>query len=739
MNLVIVESPSKAKTINKYLGKEYDVIASKGHVVDLPKSKLSIDVEHDFKPMYTVTNPKSLAEIKKRFKHADKLILAVDLDREGEAIGWHVAQELKLINDKGKKVGKKPVERIVFSEITQDAIQKAIQSPREIDMNLVNAQQARRLLDRIVGYKLSPLLWKKIAFGLSAGRVQSVAVRLIVEREEERNRFKSDEYWSVESYLDKREIKNPKEVYKLSENEEEKEDYSKYMEFLLTKVDNKKLKLNNKQDCEDVNSDIKGKKWIITNIESSLQKRAPKSPFITSTLQQSAVNVLGFTAKRTMSAAQKLYEAGHITYMRTDSVNMAQDAVNKAREYIQKNFGDKYLPAKPISYASGKSAQEAHECIRPADFSKTSNALKLDGDQKRVYDLIWQRAIASQMENAQLEANALVIIVKGKKSDYEFRSSGKKILFDGFLKVYPEKLNEKILPDLKKDEELFPHVVQSSQHFTQPPARYSEATLIKKLEELGIGRPSTYASIISTIVQRKYVLNENKYLRPTDTGTVVNKLLEKYFEEIVDYGFTAEMEGRLDKVAEGDLDWVKMLRDFYFPFEKKVVKNDKTIKRDEFTQLGKSDKDCPECGKKNMVIKLGRYGKFLSCTDFPNCKGMLSFEDENATAEEMAKEDLSNFEPAPKTEDGRDYLIKKGSYGKFWAHPDYPKVKDAQPMVLKLSALKEIYGEIPKTDDGRPYLLKRGKFGEFWAHPDYPKVKDIVRIKKKKEKEEVAA
>lgn len=730
MNLVIVESPSKAKTINKYLGKDYDVIASKGHVVDLPKSKLSIDVDNDFKPDYVITNPKSLKEIKRRFKNADKLILAVDLDREGEAIGWHIAKELKLINDKGKKVGKKPLERIVFSEITKDAINSAIKSPRDIDMNLVNAQQARRLLDRIVGYKLSPLLWKKIAFGLSAGRVQSVAVKLVVEREEERNRFNSEEYWSIEAYLDKKETKNPKIKYNLS-NKEEKEDYSQYIEFLLSKIDKKKVDLKKQQECEDISKDIINKKWLISSLEKTLQKRAPKPPFITSTLQQSGVNMLGFTARRTMSAAQKLYEAGLITYMRTDSVNMSNDAIASARSYIKKKFGERYLPSNSINYKSGKSAQEAHECIRPSDFSKTSNELNLDGDLKRVYDLIWQRATASQMANAELEGNALVIHIKGNKHEYEFRSSGKKILFDGFLKVYPEKLNEKILPDLKEGQELFLNTLQSSQHFTQPPARYSEATLIKKLEELGVGRPSTYASIISTIVQRKYVLNENKYLIPTDIGVVVNKLLDKYFNEVVDYGFTAEMEGKLDNVAEGKLDWVKMLKDFYFPFDKKVVKNDKNIKRDEFTELGKSDKLCPECGSP-MVIKLSKYGKFLSCTKYPECKGMMPIVNENPTAEEAAKESLENYEPAPKTKEGVDYIIKVGRFGKFWAHPDYPKVKDAQPLVLKQSALKEIYGEVPTTKDGRPYLIKKGRFGEFWAHPDYPEVKDIIRIKKKK-------
>lgn len=731
MNLVVVESPSKAKTINKYLGKDYIVLASKGHVVDLPKSKLSIDIENDFKPEYIVTNPKSLGEIKKKFKEADKLILAVDLDREGEAIGWHIARELKLVDDKGKNVGKKPVERIVFSEISKDAIAEAMKNPRAIDINLVNSQQARRLLDRIVGYKLSPLLWKKIAFGLSAGRVQSAAVRLIVEREEERNKFKPEEYWSVEAYLDQRNSKKPKVVFKLYEDENSKElDETDLIKFDLVKVAGKKAELKKQEDCKNIVDDIVDEKWIVKSLDSSLSKRYTKPPFITSTLQQVAVNWLGFTAKRTMSAAQKLYEAGLITYMRTDSVNMSQAAVNQARGYIKKEFGDKYLPEKAVHYKSGKSAQEAHECIRPVDFTKKSDDLKLDGDQKKVYDLIWQRAVASQMSPAEIESNSVSILIKDK---YEFKSTGKRIVFDGFLRVYPEKLSERILPKIEKDEELFLDILRSVQHFTLPPARYSEASLIKKLEELGIGRPSTYASIISTILARKYVVSENKYLIPTDTGIVVNRLLEKYFSNIVDYGFTAEMENDLDKIAEGKLDWKKMLRDFYFPFEKEVIKNDKAIKRDEFTELGKSDEKCPECGSP-MVIKLGKYGKFISCTRYPECKGILPFVDPNAKEEnKIDDESLKDmFESAPKTEDGRDYVLKTGRFGKFWAHPDYPKVKDAQPMVMKKEFMEKIYGKTPKTDDGREYILKKSRFGEFWAHPDYPKVKDIVKIKKKK-------
>jgi DNA topoisomerase-1 len=735
MNLVVVESPSKAKTINKYLGKEFVVRASKGHVVDLPKSKLSIDVENDFKPDYIVTNPKSLKEIKDQFKSADKLILAVDLDREGEAIGWHIARELKLIDDKGKLKGKKPVERIVFSEITKEAIQSALKNPRAIDLNLVNAQQARRLLDRIVGYKLSPLLWKKIAFGLSAGRVQSVAVKLIVERERERDAFKSEEYWSIDAFLQKEKTKSTAKIsFKLTEDTKsddvEKVEESEGIKFELSKISNKKPELKNQKQCEEIAADVKGEKWIISDITSQTAKRYPKAPFITSTLQQSSVNMLGFTAKRTMSAAQKLYEAGLITYMRTDSTNMSNLAINQARGFIKKSFGDKYLPAKPNTYSSSnKSAQEAHECIRPADFTKDSDDLNLDGDLKRVYDLIWKRALASQMTPAELQNNALIINIK----KYEFKSNGKRVLFDGFMKVYPEKLNESILPKLDKGTEIYLKEILSAQHFTQPPARYSEATLIKKLEELGIGRPSTYASIISTIVQRKYVENENKYLKPTDVGIVVNRLLEKYFNDIVDYNFTADMENDLDKVAEGKLDWVKMLKDFYGPFEKQVVKQDKNISRDEFTELGKSDEKCPLCGSP-MVIKLGKFGKFLSCTKYPECKGMLSIQaDQTAETEEELAEYLKQYESAPKTEDGQEYVLKTGRYGKFWAHPNYPKVKDAKPLVLTKEGILKMYGTIPQTDDGRDYLLRRGKFGEFWAHPDYPKVKDIKKIPKKKQ------
>lgn len=719
MDLVVVESPSKAKTIGKYLGKDYIVKASKGHVIDLPKSGLAVDVNNNFKPEYVVTNSKSLSEIKRSLKTADKLILAVDLDREGEAIGWHIAKELKLIDDKGNLKGKKKVERIVFNEITKDAIKEALKNPRGIDINLVNAQQGRRLLDRLVGYKLSPLLWKKISFGLSAGRVQSVALRLVVEKEEERNKFKSEEYWSVESELnEKNDNKNVKvdivEVSKDQETKKSKNPQLLNIRFSLSKISGKNPKINTKVDSKKILDSVKDEKWIVKKIEKTETKRNPKAPFITSTLQQAGVNSLGFSAKRTMSAAQKLYEAGLITYMRTDSTFMSNIAIEQARGFIKKEYGAEYLPTKPNTYqSSNKSAQEAHECIRPTDFSKTSSELKLDGDQQRVYDLIRSRALSSQMTPARL-LNTVISIEIDK---YLFTANGKVVQFPGYLKVSREKSEDTILPDIKEGQELFLEVLRAVQHFTEPPARYSEATLIKKMEELGIGRPSTYASIISTILARKYVEAEGRYLKPTDMGGLVNKLLTNYFSNVVDYGFTAEMEDNLDKIAEGRLDWIKMLKDFYFPFEKEIVTQEKNINRSEFTELGKSEEKCPKCGSP-MVVKISRYGKFLSCSKYPECDGMLGMEKEEALSLDETK-----YELGPKTDDGRDYVLKNSKYGKFWAHPDYPKVKDTKPLLLK--------EKCPLSGHG--LVERKGKWGKiFIGCSNYPDCKFIKQSKETK-------
>ena len=569
------------------------------------------------------------------------------------------------------------------------------------------------------------MLWKKIAFGLSAGRVQSVAVRLVVEKEEERNKFKKEEYWDILANLSKKKAKTVSIKYQKTNKEELPQDKENADQidkdaigFKLVKIDKKIPSIKDEKDAKKIVSHLDNKKWIIDDIVTSESKKYPRAPFITSTLQQAAVNRLGFSAKRAMMAAQKLYEQGIITYMRTDSTNMSNLAIEQARDYSTKNFGEKYIPAKPNVYsAKAKGAQEAHECIRPSNFFQTSNSLNLEGDMKKIYDLIWHRALSSQMVPALLATKSITINI----DEYQFKVNGKTVLFDGYLRAYNEHLDEVILPDLQKGEELYPHAIIASQHFTQPPARYSEATLIKKLEELGIGRPSTYASIISTIIARKYVTNENKYLVPTDVGILVNKLLEKYFFGVVDYNFTANMEEDLDKVAEGKLNWVKMLKDFYFPFEKEVVKQDKNIPRSEFTELGKSDQKCPLCGSP-MLIKLGRYGKFLSCSKYPTCKGMLSLDPENGGTGPVEL-DEKKFEPAPKTEDGREYVLKTSKFGKFWAHPDYPKVKESKQLLLK-----------EKCPLCKHNLVERkGKWGSlFIGCSDYPNCKYIRNEKKKK-------
>ncbi|GAB4286126.1 MAG: type I DNA topoisomerase [Candidatus Dojkabacteria bacterium] len=734
--LVVVESPSKAKTISKYLGKDYVVMASKGHVVDLPKSKMGIDVEAGFKPSYEVTNRKALSALKKAYAEADGLVLAVDLDREGEAIGWHVAQKLGAIDGKGKIKKGHDVERIVFSEITKDAIQKAVQNPRDINMNLVNAQQARRFLDRLVGYNLSPVLWKKIAFGLSAGRVQSVALRLVVEREEERDAFRPEEYWSLDLFGTGEEGKT---ISKIAMSDEITSDVRKELEhkvkafvlFSLTKINGKKAKFDQKKDVEKVIENLEESFIRVDSVNEKITKKYPKPPFITSTLQQAAINQLGFSSKKTMSVAQKLYEKGFITYMRTDSVSISNEALNEIRAFINKNYGSKYLPEKANIYKSkSKSSQEAHECIRPVNVNiKTDKTLT--PDEQKLYDLILNRTLASQMVPAEIKQVSVI----AKKDRYEFKATGSTIVFDGYLATGVEKLKEQILPEIKKDQKFFAGAVLGVQHFTQPPARYSEATLIKKLEDLEIGRPSTYSSIISTISNRRYVVKDGKYLVPTDTGKVVIKLLKKYFTNIVDYDFTSELEEDLDEIAEGKLEWKKMLNDFYRPFEKAVKENTEKIPREEFTVIGEAPEGvkCPECGG-NMNKKLGKDGPFYSCTRWPDCKGMRGIDGdtkEEIESEAESEEFKSIYEPAPKTDEGKPYILKKGRYGKFWAHPDYPKVKDAKPLVLRPEKIVEVYGEIPKTKDGRDFVLRKGRFGEFWAHPDYPKVKEVRKIQSK--------
>jgi DNA topoisomerase I len=741
MKLVIVESPAKAKTIEKYLGKEYKVKSSKGHVVDLPKSGLGVDVDHNYTPDYQVTKPAVLQELRQALKGVDTLVLASDPDREGEAIGWHIATELKVTDRSGRHTNKKiGLERIVFTEITKEAVQNAAANPRKIDMNLVDAQQARRILDRLVGYKLSPLLWKKIRYGLSAGRVQSVAVRLIVDRERERESFNADEYWNLIADIRTEKTNKIEIVYKLKTDgseEESDEEVTETIEydpnvikvpFTLTQKQGKKFEAVSKAEIDKVISEVESKKWIVADVKKEESRKFPSPPFSTSTLQQTAANRLGFASARTMKIAQKLYEAGQITYMRTDSLHLSQQAIEAARKYLSARYGAKFVPEKPIVYKSkSKVAQEAHEAIRPTHFEKDAKSLGLSGDEERLYKLIRERALASQMLPAILESHT----VKVNVDDYAFQAIGKQVLFKGYLEVYPDKVSEFDLPKMEVGQQVYPEKLLGTQHFTQPPARFSEASLIKELERLGIGRPSTYAPIIHTIQQRQYVEKEGRYFIPTDTGKVVTDLLVKYFEEIVDAGFTAQMENNLDEVANGSEEWVKMIDNFYKSFSTNLDKQDKKIKKEEFTKLGDSKEKCPDCGKA-MIIKLGRFGRFLSCSDFPECKGMMSMDgktDEDVQEQVKTKEFKETYLDAPKTEDGRDFLLKRGKFGEFWAHPDYPKVKDARPLELLPEKIVELYGEPPKTEDGRDYALKNGKFGKFWAHPDYPEVKDIIKIK----------
>ncbi len=605
--LVIVESPAKAKTIQKYLGKDYSVIASMGHVRDLPKSKIGVDFENGFAPMYQEIKGKEelIADLKKQAKKADAVYLATDPDREGEAISWHLAHMLGLsLDDKN---------RVTFNEITKSGIQNGMAALRTIDQDLVDAQQARRLLDRIVGYKLSPFLWKKVRRGLSAGRVQSVAVRLIADREDQIRKFKAEEYWTVDAKL---KAKSSRKAFDVK----------------LALKDGAKIALPNEESANAVLKDIENTEWIVAGVKKSLRRRQPAPPFTTSTLQQEASRKLSFQARRTMKVAQELYEGvevegygaiGLITYMRTDSLRVSDEAAAAAEEYIKSNYTKKYLPSSRRVFKSKNSAQDAHEAIRPSMPQLTPDQVKasLSAEQYKLYKLIWERFIASQMANAELDTMSVDIAA----GSYTFKASGYAVKFDGFTALYEESRDDDegksaALPELNEGDKLKEEKVEANQHFTQPPARYSEASLIKALEENGIGRPSTYAPTISTIIDRGYVERSGKTLMPTPLGETVTRLLKDQFKNIVDVKFTAGMENDLDRVESGDENWVKTLEDFYSDFSATLKTAEKNMEGvrvkvpDEET-----DEVCELCGRK-MVIKIGRFGKFLACPGYPECK-----------------------------------------------------------------------------------------------------------------------
>lgn len=640
-NLVIVESPTKARTLQKFLGDKFQIEASMGHVRDLPKSELGVDVKEDFEPQYIIPRDKRkrVNELKKLADTSDKLYLATDPDREGEAIAWHVAHIL------GKKA--EDMQRVVFHEITESAIKDAFAHPRELDLKLVDAQQARRVLDRLVGYKLSPLLWAKIKKGLSAGRVQSVALRLIVEREKEVLAFKPVEYWSIEAELDA--------------------EKDKFIANLI-ELAGKKLEIKNKEDADEHLKALKKADYKVSKIIQKEVRRYPYPPFITSTLQQAASNKLGMSAKKTMMLAQNLYEHGFITYMRTDSVNLSTQAIAQVRGYIENSIGKAYLPKIPRIFKSkSKNAQEAHEAIRVTDVSMKHEGLRGNGnfnkDHIRLYDLIWKRFVACQMNEAVMDQTTVDVTA----DSYLLRATGSVIKFEGWLKLYGKDVEDEsdeknqALPKLSEKQILKLLQLLPGQHFTEPPPRYTEASLIKKLEELGIGRPSTYAPILSTIQERFYVEKIERKFIPTTLGITVTDFLLKYFSDILDYSFTAQMEDNLDEIARGERKWKPTIKEFYTPFEKKLEETEEKAEKVKM-ELEYVDKKCPECGKQ-LIVRVGKFGKFLACSGFPDCKHT---------------EGLEEKIDAKCPDDGGQIVVRKTRKGKtFYGCKNWPVCKYA--------------------------------------------------------------
>ena len=694
-NLIIVESPAKARTIKNFLGKDYEVIASKGHIRDLPKHSFGIKLEEGrFEPQYRVDKEHSaiVKQIKDMAKKSEKVYIATDEDREGEAIGYHIA----------KAIGKDPEElpRIVFHEITKGAIEHALENPRKIDMDQVNAQQARRLLDRIVGYKLSPLLASKIQKGLSAGRVQSAALKIVVDREREIQAFKPVEYWSIDAVF------RPEIAASL-------------VEYRGRKIE--KMTIGNEKEAREIESTLKGEKYRVEKIEKRQRKSSTPPPFMTSTLQQSASGRLGYSPKKTMMIAQKLYEGvktdkgqmGVITYMRTDSLNIAKEARDAARETILKTFGEKYLPKKPKLYSSkAKGAQEAHEAIRPTrlDFTPEVAAKYLAADELKLYRLIYNRFLASQMADAVLESQTILFA----SEDGVFKATGRKLVFDGFYRVMGYDEKDSLLPELKEGEEVPLEKLTANRHFTEPPPRYNEASLIKKLESLGIGRPSTYAPTISILVSREYIKIEKRQLVPTPIAFTVIETLEKYFPEIVDSGFTAQMEEKLDEVAERKEDWQKLLLDFYKPFIEKVERGKKEIK-----SLKKAEpvgRECPKCGSE-LLLRSGRYGDFIACANFPKCRYTEAIEKEG---EEGAKEPQTTDEKCEKC--GSAMVVKTGRRGSFLACSAYPKCKNTR----SLEKPKTLEVKCPEC--GGELLERNSRRGKFFGCSNYPKCTFISKF-----------
>lgn len=708
MNLVIVESPAKAKTIKKYLGKDFEVLASYGHVRDLVPKEGAVDTEHNFEMKYQPIerNDKHVKAISSKLKNTDALYLATDPDREGEAISWHLYELLK----NRKYLKGKPVYRVVFNEITKKAVQDAIAHPRELSMDLVNAQQARRALDYLVGFNLSPLLWKKIRRGLSAGRVQSPALRMIVEREEDIEAFKSREYWTVEADLKKEGAEFKAKLVQYGDNKVE--------QFTITEE-------KQAREVEKTLLEKAGGKLDVLKVTKKQRKRNPAAPFTTSTLQQEAVRKLGFTTNRTMRVAQQLYEGvdtgngavGLITYMRTDSVTLANEAVEEIRGYIADKYGKEQVPDKPrVFKTKSKNAQEAHEAIRPTSILYHPKDLTkyLSKEQARLYDLIWKRTLASQMVHATLHTVA-ADLAAGEGNI--FRANGSTIVNPGFMAVYQEgqddkktkDSDEKMLPPLKEGEQVDLLAIRPEQHFTEPPPRYSEASLVKALEEHGIGRPSTYASIISTLQDREYVELEKKRFYPTDVGRVVNKFLTNYFTQYVDYDFTAKLEDELDAVARGEEEWIPLLEKFWKPFKERIDHTQENVQRSDVTQE-KMDEKCPKC-ESPLSIRLGRHGRFIGCTNYPECDYTRDLNADKAEAE--APQEVGRDCP----ECGSPLIFKRGRYGKFIGCSGYPKCRYIEP----LEKPKDTGVPCPKCHKGTLMQRKSRRGKIFYSCSTYPK------------------
>ncbi|MFH0929880.1 MAG: type I DNA topoisomerase [Candidatus Moraniibacteriota bacterium] len=737
MKLVIVESPTKAKTISKFLGPKFKVMSSYGHIRDLPEKKMGIDIEKNFKPQYIV-NPKSEEKaemLKKAAKTAEAVILASDEDREGEAIAWHLSEILNL--DPREK------NRIVFHEITKKAIEKALDSPRSINFDLVDAQQGRRVLDRLVGFELSPFLWDKIRRGLSAGRVQSIALRIIAEREREIEKFKKEEFWTIAAELRPKtgSWENSQDPVlgttfeaALTHQNEKKIEEVITLKLFAGDYKTKKSVIADKKTADEITAELEKAKYTVSEITKKEIQRTPPAPFTTSTLQQTAINSLGYSAKLTMMLAQKLYEQGFITYMRTDSTNLSLESMLAAKKMIGKKFGAEYALESPRFYKTkSKGAQEAHEAIRPTNPSQAPDDLnKLDEKQLRIYGLIWRRMVASQMQPSVLNSVKVLIDAKGsslttsdkknkqnvnaskidsseevvrdKKNNYTFQANGSTVKFDGYLKVYGEKMSvsENLLPDLKEKEDLDLEKLIPTQKFTTPPPRYNEASLVRVMEEYGIGRPSTYAPTISTIIDRKYVeKNEEKKLAPMEIGLLVNDLLVEHFPKIVDMKFTATIEEDFDKIASGEKKWVPVIKEFYEPFHKNLENKSGEVKKEDLLQ--KLGRQCPKCGG-DLIMKFGRFGKFIACMKYPECRYT------EKTAEEQKEE--NSGEVCEKC--GAPMVVKRGRFGTFLGCSKYPECKTIKSIAKKTGV------KCPKCKEGDILERKSKKGRLFFGCSKYP-------------------